>query len=121
MNSRLIFISAIGLCVAACSGGDRKIDNSACSNSLPCGFFDIAKPKESSPILFGSAATKALYRICVQDGSVIVQTMQGDGRLASLGSEVRSGNCADIAVVETNYIIGNTADGHSSGFYYRVP
>jgi len=107
--------------LSGCSqaGGDQSAD-AACSRS-PCGTFDIANTKESSPIFLAGAAVASPYRICVKEGSVILQTVGADGSAQSIGAEIRSGSCADVSFANALYIVGNTGAGRATGFYYRVP
>ena len=111
---------AVVLLAVGCSGSNKDV-RGACGDKVLCGAFDIAKSKESTPIFFAGAEQSPPYRLCVDEGSVIVQTIEADGNAQSIGVEVRAGNCADLTFADKVYIIGNTANGHSSGFYYRVP
>lgn len=112
-------VLAAGLLLAACSGGSN-VNSDACSKVV-CGRFDIQKTKESTPIFFSGNAPTSIYRLCIEQGSVILQTIESDANARSLGGEIRAGNCAEISFAEKIYIIGNTAAGRSAGFYYRVP
>jgi hypothetical protein len=116
--SRFAIIAAAVL-VSACSNSDHG--SAVCNGTVPCGHFDILNAKESSPVFLGGAAASPVYRICASEGSVIVQTIEADGSANSIGGEIRASNCSDIAFSDKVYIIGNTASGRSTGFYYRVP
>ena len=111
---------AAAVLLSGCSGTSEP-KAGMCGDTVLCGFFDIARSKESSPIFFAGAGGSPLYRLCIEEGSVIVQTIEADGNATSIGGEIRAGNCADLTFSEKIYIIGNTAAGHSTGFYYRVP
>ncbi len=119
MVSRLAIIAAAAF-LGACSSSDH-VSRNVCNGTVPCGYFDIQNIKESSPVFFGVAAASPGYRICVDEGSVILQTIEADGSARSLGGEIRSGNCTDMSFADQIYIIGNTSNGRSAGFYYRVP
>ncbi len=119
LTSRSVVIAAT-LLVSACSGGSGPT-KAVCSSTVLCGFFDIAKTKESTAIFFAGAEASPPYRLCVEEGSIILQTIEADGNAQSIGGEIRAGNCADASFSGKVYIIGNTAAGKSSGFYYRLP
>lgn len=119
LTSRSIVIAAT-LLVSACSGGGGPT-KAVCNGKVLCGFFDIAKTKESSPIFFSGADASPPYRLCVEEGSIILQTIEADGNAQSIGGEIHAGDCADASFSGKVYIIGNTATGRSIGFYYRVP
>lgn len=107
--------------LAACSSADQAGSN-VCNGEVTCGTFDIARSKESSPLFFPpDTASAVFYRLCVAEGSVILQTIENDGNATSLAGEIRADNCTDVAFAGKTYIIGNTAPGRSHGFYYRVP
>ncbi len=123
MRVRIVLGFAIIAGTAALSGCSQAADQSAdaaCSRA-PCGTFDIANTKESSPIFLGGSAVASPYRICVKDGSVILQTVEADGSAVSIGAEIRGGSCADVSFADKVYIVGNTGAGRATGFYYRVP
>lgn len=111
---------AVAMPLAGCSDGG-ELSRSVCDGTVTCGHFSIRKNKESSPVFIASAATTPVYRLCVEEGSVILQTIEADGSAKSLGVEIRAGNCSEVSFQPKNYIIGNTTDGLSTGFYYRVP
>ncbi len=117
--SRLALIT-VAVLVSACSSTNHPTAK-VCNGTVLCGYFDILKTKESTPIFFASAAASPAYRLCVEEGSVILQTIEADGNARSLGGEIRAGNCTDMSFSDKVYIIGNTASGRSLGFYYRVP
>jgi|SRR5690349_4479620 hypothetical protein len=129
LGVRTAFIlSVIGgaLALSACSQSDNNAADAACRGT-PCGHFDIAKAKESSPVFLGGGAVPSPYRICVREGSVILQTVAAEGgaqaieEAQSIGGEIRAGNCTDVSFADRVYIIGNTGSGRATGFYYRVP
>ena len=113
-------IIAVTAALSGCSQAADQSSDSACSRAL-CGTFEIANTKESSPIFLGGAAVASPYRICVKEGSVILQTVEADGGAQSIGAEIRGGSCTDVSFADKVYIVGNTGAGRANGFYYRVP
>lgn len=111
---------AAALPLVACGDGPRT-GSAVCGDGVVCGYFTIARQKESTPIFFATGTASPAYRLCVEEGSVILQTIEADGNALSLGGEIRAGSCAEMSFADKVYIIGNTADGRSRGFYYRVP
>lgn len=105
--------------LSACSPSDKPFD--AVCASTPCGYFDIAKTKESSPIFLAGATVATPYRVCVREGSVILQVVESEDVAQSIGGEILGGNCADMSFADRVYILGNTGSGRATGFYYRVP
>ena len=119
MTSRSVVIAAT-LLVSACSGGGGPT-KAVCSSTVLCGFFDIAKTKESTAIFFAGAEASPPYRLCVEEGSIILQTIEADGNAQSIGGGFSRRKLRRRLVSGKVYIIGNTAAGKSSGFYYRLP
>lgn len=115
--SILVVAAALGL--SACSDAEKAA--AVCDEKIACGYFDIQKTRESSPIFFAGDTPSPIYRLCVEQGSVILQTIGGDGNASSLGVEIRAGSCSEISFSEGIYIIGNTSTSRSRGVYYRVP
>lgn len=105
--------------LSGCSQSGQPFD-AVCSRT-PCGYFDIANTKESSPIFLAGAAVAMPYRVCVKQGTVILQVVEAEDPPQSIGSEIHGGNCADMAFTDRVYILGNTGEGRATGFYYRVP
>lgn len=108
------------LAISACTEVEQPTA-SICTQKVLCGFFSISKVKESTPIFFAIDKASPVYRMCVLKGSVLLQTLEADGNAKSIGGEILEGNCTEISFSQKVYIIGNTMDGPSEGFYYRVP
>ena len=117
IRNTLVIAALVG---SGCQAAD-KTPRAVCKGDVLCGFFEIAKSKESTPIFFAGAVASPLYRLCVEKGSIILQTIEADGNAKAIGGEIHAGNCADVSFADQVYILGNTGTGAASGFYYRVP